>query len=48
MQDIVFDSLMVVVSVVICFLGLGYLQGVREGTINASLPPAPSLAGTTT
>ena len=30
---IVFDSSMVVVSVVISFLGLGYLQGVREGTI---------------
>lgn len=34
---IAFDSSMVVVSVVISFMGLGYLQGVREGTIITAL-----------
>lgn len=34
---IVFDSSMVVVSVAISFIGLGYLQGVREGTIITAL-----------
>ena len=34
---IAFDSSMVVVSVAISFIGLGYLQGVREGTILAAL-----------
>lgn len=34
---IAFDSSMVVVSVAISFIGLGYLQGVREGTIITAL-----------
>lgn len=34
---IVFDSSMVAVSVAISFIGLGYLQGVREGTIITAL-----------
>lgn len=34
---IVFDSSMVIVSVIISFAGLGYLQGVREGTIITAL-----------
>lgn len=34
---IAFDSSMVVVSVAVSFIGLGYLQGVREGTIITAL-----------
>lgn len=34
---IAFDSSLVVVSVLISFIGLGYLQGVREGTIICAL-----------
>lgn len=40
---IAFDSSMVVVSVAISFIGLGYLQGVREGTIITALPQEPLL-----